>query len=76
MVHTLANTEEEVPSTSPGELLGDVDGEALFDTLANTLANVYAKALLHVLAEPQEWMPRLFVTQWMMLADRHAKQSS
>ena len=76
MVHTLANTQEEVLATTLGELLRDVEGEALFDTLAATVANVYAKALLHVLAEPQEWMPRHFVTQWLMLADREAKQSS
>ena len=63
-------------ATTLGELLGDVEGEAVFDTLADTLTNVYAKALLHVLAEAQGWLTRHFVTQWMMLADRQAKQSS
>ena len=63
-------------ATTLGELLDDVEGEAVFDTLADTLTNVYAKALLHVLAEAQGWLTRHFVTQWMMLADRQAKQSS
>ena len=53
MVNTLANTLEVVEAKTLGELLGVVEGEARFHTRPDTLADVYAKALVHLLADTQ-----------------------